>query len=131
MENKEIKNKIQLLRSKHKIITEKRRQNNDDKIEDTLFHQHQILLKQISELEWKLKSSREKNEHRKTVLNMGRKWLSMGGTDNSTEDNGKLEHIISLCDSTLALLEIKDLDIGLKDKLLEMLEYIDSKKNKL
>ncbi|MBB6463599.1 hypothetical protein HNR74_004817 [Flammeovirga kamogawensis] len=52
----------------------------------------------------------------------------MGGSENSTQDNGKLEHIISLCDSTLALLEIKDLDIGLEDKLLEMLEYIDSKK---
>jgi len=127
MDRSEIEIKISRLKLEHKEVTKERKKNQIDNVEAKLFLKHKVILKEIADLEWELKSSKEKNDHRKSVLNMGMKWGSMKGTK-ETEQDSSLSLVVTLCDVTLELLDKNDLDDQFKEKLQDLIIYLDSKR---
>ena len=127
MKRSEIETKISLLKLELEEVTKERKENQTDQIEAKLFIRHKALSKEIADLEWELKSSKEKNDHRKAVLNMGMKWGSMKGT-NETEHNSSLPLVVALCDVALELLDRNDLDDQFKEKLQGLVAFIDTKR---
>jgi len=128
MNRTEIETKLVLLKLEHeKIIIERKKQISDEK-EAELFSQHEAILNEITELEWQLKSSREKNEYRKAVFNLGEKWSSMRGAIESNVDTTTNSLTIKLCDVVLDLLDRPDLDDNFRKKLSELISLIDLKR---
>ncbi len=127
MNRSEIEIKISQLKLEHKKVTKERKINQLNQVEANLFLRHKAILKEIAYLEWILKSSKEKNEHRKSVLNMGVKWGNMKGAK-ETELDSSLSLVVSLCDIALELLDKNDLDNQFKEKLQDLIIYLDSKR---
>ena len=129
MERSEIESKIAELKLTHQKITATRRKSNSDQEEVILYNKHKAILREISTLDWGLKSSEEKNEYRKAVISMGEKWSNMKGSIKTENDDfSKLQLVVSLCDVALALLKEESLDSQLKEKLEELVALIDSKR---
>ena len=124
----EIESKIVRLKLEHEKITVERKKQISDEKEAELFSRHKAILKEVADLEWQLKSSREKNEYRKSVLNLGKKWSGMRGAIESNIDTTTNSLTIKLCDVVLDLLDRPDLDDNFRDKLFELVSLIDSKR---
>jgi uncharacterized protein with von Willebrand factor type A (vWA) domain len=124
----EIESKIVRLKLEHEKITIERKKQISDEKEAELFSRHKAILKEVADLEWQLKSSREKNEYRKSVLNLGKKWSGMRGAIESNIDTTTNSLTIKLCDVVLDLLDRPDLDDNFRDKLFELVSLIDSKR---
>lgn len=128
MKVSEIELKIAQLKIEHKGVTNERKKSRSEEEEAILFLKHKAILKKITDLEWKLKSSKEKNDYRRSVLSMGRKWNSMKGAEN-TEEKKSLSLVVTLCDTVLELLDSNEVDDDLlKKKLLDLMAYIDEKR---
>lgn len=126
--NKETLHKeIEKIRKTLEKLSKEKENCQDSEIKDIL--QKQMNLNhEISKLEWKLFSNTEKQNYRKTILNISKKMESVKGSKPQTDKKNRLELIIDVYDLLDDILNFEDLPNRIKDAIVCLKQEIDENK---
>ncbi|MFT6204395.1 MAG: hypothetical protein ACI9V1_002144 [Spirosomataceae bacterium] len=127
MSTESIEREIEIRREILKKLSDQRSDASDSEL--SVIIQKQLAVNQeIADLEWKLLSSEEKQNYRKTILNASKKWGSVKGSNPLEDKTGVLELIIKIYSLSDDILKFEQLPKNIKDVLASLKNEIDRNK---
>jgi len=125
MEKEEIKNKIEKLTEElNKIVALRDLSENEEESHALTLKDFEIS-RQIDKLDWQLKNSDEKQEYRRMMVNVSKKWGGMGQPLPYVHQKISLEYYVEMYDLAQELLQKKDIPERIINVLKELIEQID------
>ncbi len=106
------------------LVIKRDNTNSDEEKRSYILRESEISRK-ISTLEWQLKDSSEKQEYRKMMINISKKWGSMKGSIPQENEKMRLEYYVELYDLSQEILKKTDAPDRVCNVLRELISQID------